>query len=233
LPPFPDVKPWRAGGLWTKMGPAMDLRERDALEAEIRRRAEAHDFAGAAETAMRGYGREIYELLAALHRRDDDAAEVFSLFAEGMWRGLPGFSWRSSFRTWAYAVAHKASLRFRRDARRRAQRLRSLPGPSSISALVAEVRSSTQSFLRTEGKNRFAELRAALPPDDQALLMLRVDRQLSFADLPRVLHEDDAAPLEGKALDREAARLRKRFQLVKEKLYEMGRKAGLVAPGEG
>src|SRR6516162_8285452 len=89
------------------MSRPMDARERDQLEAEIRRRAAAEDFAGAADAAMRGYGREIYELLAALHRRDDDAAEVFSLFAEGMWRGLPSFSWRSSFRTWAYAVAHK------------------------------------------------------------------------------------------------------------------------------
>lgn len=62
--------------------------------------------------------------------------------------------------------------------------------------------------------------------------MLRVDRQLAWTDLARVLHEDDDAALEGKALEREAARLRKRFQLVKERLYEMGRRAGLVSPGE-
>jgi RNA polymerase sigma-70 factor (ECF subfamily) len=146
-----------------------------------------------------------------------------------MWRGLPSFNWRSSFRTWAYAVAHKASLRFRRDARRRAARLRPLP-TSSLSALVDEVRSTTRSFLRTERKNQFAELRASLPPEDQALLMLRVDRQLSFQDLARVLHESDDVPLEGKALEREAARLRKRFQLVKERLYEMGKQAGLLDP---
>ena len=209
----------------------MDLREREALEAEIRRRTDGGDFAGAADAALRGYGREIYELLAALHRHDDDAAEVFSLFAEGLWKNLPTFSWRSSFRTWAYAIAHNASLRFRRDTRRRVARQRPLPDPSSLSALVAEVRSATRSFLRTDRRSRFAELRAALPPADQALLMLRVDRQLSFADLARILHEDDASPLEGKALDREAARLRKRFQLVKERLYEMGRQAGLVDPG--
>jgi RNA polymerase sigma-70 factor, ECF subfamily len=210
----------------------MDAHERDRLEAEIRRRAEARDFAGAAEAALRGYGREIYELLAALHRRDDDAAEVFSLFAEGLWKSLPTFAWRSSFRTWAYAVAHKASLRFRRDARRRAARLLPMPHPSSLSALVAEVRSATQSYLRTERRSRFAELRAALPPEDQALLMLRVDRKLPWADLARVLHEGDAEPIEGKALEREAARLRKRFQLVKEKLYEMGRRAGLLGSGD-
>ncbi len=210
----------------------MDLRDRELLEADIRRRAVAGDFAGATEAAMRGYGREIYELLAALHRHDDDASEVFSLFAEGLWRSLPGFAWQSSFRTWAYAVAHRTSLRFRRDARRRAARQAPLPDPSRMEAVVAEVRSATLSYLRTERRSRFAALRATLPPEDQALLMLRVDRQLPWADLARVLHEDDATPLEGKALEREAARLRKRFQLVKEKLYELGRREGLIKSGD-
>ena len=81
----------------------MDPAARELLEAEIRRLMEAGDHRRAAEAALRGYGREIYELLAALHRRDDDAAEVFSLFAEGMWRGLATFAWRSSFRTWGRA----------------------------------------------------------------------------------------------------------------------------------
>jgi RNA polymerase sigma-70 factor (ECF subfamily) len=210
----------------------MDPSAREKLEAEIRRRAQAGEFQGAAEIAMRGYGREIFELLAALHRNDDDASEVFSLFAEGLFRGLPRFAWQSSFRTWAYAVAHRSSLRFRRDARRRAARQVPLPDDSRLSGIAEEIRSSTQSYLQTERKSRFAALRAALPPDDQALLMLRVDRKLAWADLARVLHEDDDQPLEGKDLEREAARLRKRFQLVKEKLYEMGRREGLVGPRE-
>lgn len=211
----------------------MDAQHREDLEAEIRRRAEGGDLAGAAEHALRGYGREIFEFLAALHRHDDDAAEVFSLFAEGLWRGLPRFAWRSSFRTWAYGVARKASLRFRRDARRRAARAAPLPDASRLEAIVAEVRTATLSWLRTDRKSRFAALRESLPPEDQALLLLRVDRQLSWLDLARVLHEDDATPLEGEALKREAARLRKRFQLLKEKLYEMGRREGLVGGGEG
>lgn len=205
---------------------------REELEAEIRRRAVAGDFTGAADAAMRGYGREVFEFLAALHRDDEDAREVFSLFAEGVWRGLPGFAWHCSFRTWAYAVARKASLRHRRDARRRNRRLTELPEGSHLSALVAEVRSSTRSYQQTERKNRFAELRASLSSEDQALLMLRVDRQLPWTDLAQVLHEDDAEPLVGEALKRESARLRKRFQLVKEKLYEMGRKAGLISDEE-
>lgn len=206
----------------------MDPRPREELEADIERRARAGDFAGAAEVAMRGYGREVFEFLAALHRDEEDAQEAFSLFAEGLWRSLPGFAWHCSFRTWAYAVARKASLRLRRDARRRNRRLAPLPEGSRLEAIAEEVRTETQPYLRTDRKSAFAALRESLPPEDQTLLMLRVDRKLAWTELAQVLHEDDAAPLEGAALTREAARLRKRFQLVKEKLYEMGRRAGLV-----
>ena len=60
-----------------------------------------------------------------------------------------------------------------------------------------------------------------------------VDRQLAWTELAQVLHEDEATSLVGEALKREAARLRKRFQLVKERLYEMGRREGLVPEGSG
>lgn len=205
----------------------MDDRQRDEIDREIRRLFDAADFEGATTVAMRRYGPEIYAFLAACHRGGDDAGEVFSLFAENLWRGLPGFGWQSSFRTWAYAVARRTSLRYRRDAYRRAQRVKPLP-ESAVSRIAIEVRSETLPFLRSEVKNRITELRDALPPDDQELLMLRVDRQLPWVDLVQVLRGEDEAPLEGEALKREAARLRKRFQLVKEQLRELGRREGLL-----
>jgi RNA polymerase sigma-70 factor (ECF subfamily) len=209
----------------------VDVRQREELEQAIRGRTDALDFAGAAEAAIRGYGREIFEFIAALHRDESAAAEVFSLFTEGLWRGLPRFAWHCSFRTWAYAVARKASLRHRRDARRRAARNLPLPEGSRLSDIADAVRTETLPFLRTERKSRLTELRESLPPEDQTLLMLRVDRQLAWNDLAQVMREDDAGPLEGEALKREAARLRKRFQLVKERLYELARREGLVGPG--
>ncbi|UQA62932.1 RNA polymerase sigma factor [Polyangium aurulentum] len=206
----------------------MEADGRRELEATIRSRTEAGDLAGAAEVALRGYGREIYEFLAAMHRIDADAAEVFSMFTERLWRGLGGFGWGSSFRTWAYAVARNASLDFRRAERRRALRIAPLPEGSFLSAIEAEVRTATRSYLQPERRDRFAELRARLPAEDQELLMLRVDRQLAWDELAVVLHGDEGPPLEGEAKKRAAARLRKRFQHLKEKLYEMGRREGLV-----
>jgi RNA polymerase sigma-70 factor (ECF subfamily) len=211
---------------------------RPEIEQEVRRCIEAGDGDGATSAALRGYGPEVLEFLAALHRNESDANEVFALFAEGVWRGLGRFAWESSLRTWLYAVARRSSLRYRRDGRRRASREAPLPEGSNASILVAKLRSRTGSLFATERRTRIAALRDALPIADQTLLMLRVDRQLAWNDLAQILHDDesvegDGTPLDAEALKREAARLRKRFQLVKDKLHELARAQGLVPGTDG
>jgi len=210
----------------------MAERSHAGAEEEIRRLWQEARWDAATERLLRVYGREIGEFLAALHRSETDAAEVFSLFAEGVWRGLAKFEGACSFRTWAYAIARRSSLRYRRDTRRKAARSTPFPDGSNVSFLVEQLRSETASYLKTQKRSRIAELRETLPLEDQALLMLRVDRELAWIELARVLHDQDTL-LEGDALKREAARLRKRFQLVKDKLYELGRREGLVGGRSG
>lgn len=211
----------------------MDADERRRAEDAIRQRAQEGDLKGAASLAVRAYGTEIFELLAALHHNDNDAAEVFSMFAEKLWRSLPSFRWDASFRTWAYTIARTASLDFRRAEKRRAQRIAPLPDGSTLSGIEADVRSVTQSYLRTERRDRFAQIRAELSPEDQELLMLRVDRGLAWDELAMVLADDEEKPLSPETKKRVAARLRKRFQLLKDKLRERGRREGLVRDDEG
>ncbi|HET6149175.1 MAG TPA: sigma-70 family RNA polymerase sigma factor [Polyangia bacterium] len=209
----------------------MEAPERDALEREIRRHRDGGELQRATALAIEGYGPEIFGFLVALHRRDDDAAEVFSSFMEKLWRGLPAFEWHCSFRTWAYAIARNVSASYRREARRRARRQVPLSGWRELSALEQKIRSGTASYLRTQSRTRFAALRESLPPEDQALLMLRVDRQLAWTELAQVMQAADAPPLDEPMRKREAARLRKRFQLIKDKLYALGRREGLIGPG--
>ncbi|MDI1446372.1 sigma-70 family RNA polymerase sigma factor [Polyangium sp. 6x1] len=204
--------------------------EHEELEREIRRHlAEGHP-ERAATLAIRGFGAEIFGFLVTFHHDEEEAAEVFAAFSERLWRDLRAFRGDSSFRTWAYVLARHASLNHRRDARRREKRQRPLPDGSDLSAIADQIRSETASYLRTERQTRFAALRASLPPEDQMLLVLRVDRGLAWNDLARVLHEGDA-PLGEAELSREAARLRKRFQLLKARLLEMGKRAGIVGMG--
>jgi RNA polymerase sigma-70 factor (ECF subfamily) len=206
----------------------MESQERDALEQEIQRHCATGAFEAAVVAALRGYGAEILSFLAALHKDEADASDVFSIFCEELWRALPAFAWQSSFRTWAYALCRHRSHSYRRDARRRAARGALMPDSAHLSAIEQRVRTETLLCLRTQVKSRITELREALPLQDQEILILRVDRQLAWTELAHVMHEGDSEPLAGEALKREAARLRKQFQGIKGKLREMARREGLV-----
>jgi RNA polymerase sigma-70 factor (ECF subfamily) len=193
----------------------------------------AGDVTGAVTVSLRAYGPEVYAYLRALHRDAGDADEVFSQFTEALWRSLDGRDLRCSHRTWAYAVARRTSLGHRRAERRRAARFSPLPDTTGLSQIAAAVRTETALHLQTQNRSRFTELRESLPEADQTLLMLRVDRGLPWNELVEILDEadDTAAPRSAEALRRDSARLRKRFQALKDKLREMARQAGLD-PGE-
>src|SRR5688572_1859886 len=92
-------------------------------------------------------------------RDETMASDVLAILAEDMWKGLAGFSWKSSFRTWMYVLARNAAHRYLSG--RAAERERHVP-LSQISEVVEQVRTGTLSFLRTQARDRFAELRSAL-----------------------------------------------------------------------
>jgi RNA polymerase sigma-70 factor (ECF subfamily) len=206
----------------------MEADARERLETDVRSLCAMGDFAAAATAALRGYGPEVFGFLVAVHRSESDASDVFSDLTEALWRGLPGFAWESSLRTWLYAIARNVSRTRRRDAARRERRGKRT-GESALDGVAQAVRTETLAFLRTEKRTRLQALRDALPEEDRVLLVLRVDRQLAWNDLARVLHESDTdAPLDDAAVTKEAARLRKRFQLVKDRLRDLAKKEGLI-----
>ena len=93
--------------------------------------------------------------------------------------------------------------------------------------VAARVRSSTLDHLRTEVTSAIRRLREELAEPDQMLLILRVDRSMEWREIAAALADEDLA---GDALERETARLRKRFQFLTEKLRELARARGLLDP---
>ena len=200
--------------------------------------AEAHEYEGevqrlcgqgrhreAAEIGLRRLGPEVFGFLVGVLRSEDDAQEIFSLFAERFWSNLPGFRWDCSLRTWAYVIARNESHRFRRKE----VSPRKKQAPLSEAGELAEViRSETVSMLKTERRSKLIELRDELDEEDRALLVLRVDRGLEWQDVARAMSGAAAADLEPDELRREAARLRKRFQLLRERLRGLARSRGLI-----
>jgi RNA polymerase sigma-70 factor (ECF subfamily) len=190
--------------------------ERERTERRVKEACDAGSWSDAATAAIEGYGPEVLAYLCAVLRDEDDAADAFSRFCEAVWVGLPKFRWTSTLRTWAYVVAQHASYRELRDPHRK--RGRRVPlSDAPVAALAERVKTTTLSALRSEVKDKLAEVRAGLEPEDQALLILRVDRQLPWRDVARVMTpegEDDSVD----ALERRAAALRKRFERLKSDL---------------
>ena len=181
------------------------------LEDEIRRLCDAKRWEPAATAAIRGYGPELLGYLNAMLRDAAEADDVFATACEHVWTGIKDFAWQSSFRTWAYAVTRNACISFVRGPRKK----RAAPlGTESLAAIVQEARTRTATYLRTEMKDKLATVRAALDPDDQTLLILRVDRQLSWKEIAQVFEEDPAL------VDKRASALRKRFERLKDDLRE-------------
>jgi RNA polymerase sigma-70 factor (ECF subfamily) len=199
--------------------------ERAAREQVVRDLVTAGNARDGASLAIELYGGEVLGFLHAVARDDDLAHEAFSVFSEDLLRGLPAFRWDASLRTWCYALARNALHRLRRDPRRRARNNVSLSNQgAAISAIVEQVRTATMPFLKTEIKDELRRLRDALDPDDHALLVLRIDRKMSWKDIARALPGDD-----GQELDRRAATLRKRFERAKTMLREMATSRGLIS----
>lgn len=187
----------------------------EALEAELRRRFEAGDLDGTMSAALEGYGGELYGFLVGLARDPARADDVFGATCERLWRALPKFRWDSSFRVWAYTVARNEFLRSTRETTR-AKRHVAVSQIASIQEAIDRARSTTPIYQRTDVKDRFAKAREQLEPDDHMLLGLRLDRQMAWLDIAKILGSGDEA-----ALTREAAALRKRFERLKLKLREL------------
>ena len=205
----------------------MQAVDQQSVEESIRRAHEGEDYERAATLLIEGYGPQILAFCAGRLQSRQEADEVFSLFCEDVWKGLAGFAWRSSARAWAYTVARHAMSRYLSGAGRHKRDLPLSRSPE----LVARVRTRTETLLRTESKSKLRELIRQLPEADQLLLSLRLERELSFAELAVVMSDAPDA-LDDAGLTREAARLRKRFQLVKERLKVLGEQAGLFGKGE-
>ncbi len=191
----------------------MDEQGGELEETTIRAAWDQEDFEQAATEALERYGGELLGYLHAMARPPLDADELFSALCERLWIALPTFRWQSSFRTWAYVVARnllRSGIRSARGPRGRVDPVVT----SEISLIADRVRSSTPAHVRTRAKDRLQEVREQLDPDDQTLLILRVDRNMAWKDIAEVMHEDgdDRTPAQ------RGAALRKRFERLKERL---------------
>jgi RNA polymerase sigma-70 factor (ECF subfamily) len=206
--------------------------ERVEREQRIRTLCDAGKKKQAATLLLETYGREILGFLMSRLRDRDAVHEVYSRFTEDLWRGLDGFRWQCSARVWSYTLARHAMSRYVQEARRRRIRQVPLSVAEPISAVAEKIRTETLASARTESKSRIAILRERLPADDQTLLILRVNRRLAWTEIAQIMfHEGET--VEQVLLEKDAIRLRKRYQSAKDRLRKMALAEGLIqTPGD-
>jgi RNA polymerase sigma-70 factor, ECF subfamily len=187
-----------------------------------------HDLA--TEQILQAHGGEIMRFLVHRARDPQLASEAFSAFSEALFRGVPGFAFAASVRTWAFTLAHHALARCQTlQTRERKRRANISEAPEQTEEPLKE-RTVTPPYLRTEIKTQLRKLRERLPEDDQLLIDLRTTRRFAWRDIARImLGPDGASAVE---LDREAARLRKRFQHATDRLRALAAAEGLLPEGK-
>jgi RNA polymerase sigma-70 factor (ECF subfamily) len=180
------------------------------------------DLRAAAEACIDAYGAEVLGFLVRALQNEHEASEAFSQACEDLWRDLARFERQCSLRTWFYTLARHAACRLRRSPARDARRH---VGDSVLGEVATCARSETLSYLRTPFKDRFAELREALTEEDRTLLILRVDRGMSWREVALVSSGSECSMAD---VARAEVRLRKRFQLLKTEIRERARLLGLA-----
>lgn len=186
------------------------------LEARLAALVERGELAAATDALLTGYGPEIRSYLHALIGDPEAAEDAYSIFAVNVWRGLASWRREGTARSWGYRVAWNAASRHHRDPwrRRRVQ----LPTGAASRLAVLPVSSAPRS--RERRLEALEELRASLAPAERTLLILKVDRRLSWGEVALVL------AAEGEPA--EPAALRKRFERLVRKLARLAAARGLV-----
>ena len=111
--------------------------------------------------------------LTAVLRNEDDAHDVFSQFAEDLWTGLPGFRpgvFHPDLGRFALAY-HTASRNARDPYWKRGRPISTI----EASEIAEEVRSTMSTYAPGGRADKLMKLRESLDPEEQSLLILRVD----------------------------------------------------------
>lgn len=184
------------------------------LDARIRSGIEGGEPMRAATEALLALGPEVLGFLTRVLGSESEADEVFAATSERFWRSLSHFRWRCSLRTFMYVLARQEIARHRQGEERHG---RERVSASELDKAIAHVASRSRSTQRLEREDALNRLRKELAEEDRVILVLRVDRGLSWHEIALCFLDDPGASTEEERRHK-AAWARERFQQIKEHL---------------
>jgi RNA polymerase sigma-70 factor (ECF subfamily) len=193
-------------------------------ENALRTLLQSRDYDAALTLTIRAYGPELLGWMDAQLKDSSQAREAFTWFAEDLWNSMRAFRGECTVRTWAYAVARNSVNRYRQRGRGGSFEAVVLSAISRASVLMVSPVTPDSSLAKEHQLGLIERLRGELTEDDQTLLTLRIDKGLNWREVAIVMQYAGQLPSD-EVLLREEARLRKRFQLVKERLRKLAQEA--------
>lgn len=184
----------------------------DDVDARVLAHLERGAPGEAAELVVRALGPELLGYLFAVLRNEADGREAFAELSAQLLCSIERFRGDGSVKAFAYRIAWRVAIRARRAPHRR----REVHLPTGLESELGEQVVSSAAYRRTDAKTWLETTRRALSPEDQSLLVLRIDRGLSWDEIAA-------------AMDlRSAAALRKRFERLRERLRQAAERDGLL-----
>lgn len=186
-----------------------------AVEEQIRELHAGGAFERAAAIAIKRYGSELQGWLANSVRDDTAAREIYSACLEQFWKALPQFRFEASIRTLLYRIARNATYRYFCGRQRE-----DWVFDSQLVIRPTYDRSETRPWFRTDVKNKLRDICERLTIKQRMVLTLRVEKQMSWNEIARVMNQGEAW-ISDELLRREAAALRQQFRRLKHELRRM------------
>lgn len=201
----------------------------NVLEQELKTLYEFGEYSKMVELALETYSKDLYNFLFMFLRNLDDTSEVFCQTCSNVWESIQTFRWRSSFRAWLYCVARNTCFRFKSKNLKWKKRVQD--SYLLNNRLVYKARSETRPYLKTVIKSKVMILRQQLSDEDQLVLTLRIDQNLSWRDVVDVIYgvDDERNEID---LVRKAASCRKKYERAKNRLRELVDQNNLLAEDE-
>lgn len=181
--------------------------------AQLAYRGDRAGFADAMRHILKRYAGEVRAFLRARTNSRASMEEVFSVFSEDVWKGLPHHRSQGQPRAWLYVLARNALARHVRFK----QRWRSRHVALDLDELELEMRRSVSAQLGNVAQ--LQPILAGLAEADRHLLEQRLVLSRPWRDIAIELMSA-ADSCRDDEIAKQSARLRKRFQLLLRSLRE-------------
>jgi RNA polymerase sigma factor (sigma-70 family) len=170
----------------------------DAVERQISALLQQEDWNGAILVAEQSFGAEIHGYLRAVLRDAALAEEALQAFRLALVKGVRTFKQSCEFRIWAYVIAKHETLRVLR------RRGRTRPLDSGRCDQIP-ARSSTRDWDKSINLRKMDCVRAQLSEDERELLVLRVDRRMSWEEVACIVSTPER-PVKANTLAKQLSR---------------------------